>query len=113
MMVVIVVVVIVYVKDWNERKKDLVTLATEAGLRLALAGVVSLLSFRLTQPMSFRAETGNTTLLTLHLNPEWTASLAASSDENSGIGAGPPGEQWTNRPAIVFPWLNMVIWGMG
>jgi YYY domain-containing protein len=110
---IIVAAFIAYARDWNDRKKDLVTVATEAGLRLALAGIVSLLSFRVTQPMSFRAETGDTTLLTVHLNPEWTASLAASSDENSGIGAGPPGEQWTNRPAIIFPWINMVFWGMG
>ena len=110
---VVVAAFIAYARDWTDRKTDLVTLGTEAGLRLALSGVVAFLSFRATQPMSFRAETGDTTILTLHLNPEWTASLVASSNENSGIGAGPPGEQWTNRPAIVFPWINMVLWGMG
>ncbi len=81
--------------------------------RLALAGVLSLVVFRLTQPMSFRAVSGDTTLLTLHFNSDWTASMAVASDESQGIGGGPPGEQWTNRPAVVFPWVNMVLWGLG
>ena len=33
-----------------------------------------------------------------------------NSGEDPG---GPPGVQWTNRPAIVFPWINIVFWGMG
>ena len=100
---IVVAAFIAYAKDWTEHKKGLAALATEVGLRLALAGVLALLTFRVTQPMSFRAETGDTTILTLHLNPEWTASVAASSRENSGIGSGPPGEQWTNRPAHHIP----------
>jgi len=90
-------------------------LSEAAGLltRLALAGALSLIVFRLTQPMSFRATSGDTTLLTLHLNSDWTDSMAVASNESRGIGGGPPGEQWTNRPAVVFPWVNMVLWGLG
>ncbi len=110
---IVVAAVIAYAKDWTERKKDLVTLATEAGLRLALAGAASLLTFRVTQPMTFRAEKGDTTILTVHLNPEWSASMAVAQAESNGEGGGPPGEQWTNRPALVFPWVNMVVWGLG
>ena len=33
-----------------------------------------------------------------------------NSGEDPG---GPPGVQWTNRPALVFPWINIVFWGMG
>lgn len=78
-----------------------------------LAGAVSLAAFRLVHPMAFRAPAGDTTVLTVTPNPEWLASLAVAQSESSGIGGGPPGEQWTNRPALIFPWINMTLWGMG
>lgn len=80
---------------------------------LALAGIVSLVTFRATQPMSFRAAAGDTSIFTITPNPDWTASMAVAQAESSGAGGGPPGEQWTNRPAIVFPLTNIVLWGMG
>lgn len=82
-------------------------------LLLALAGGTALLTFRVTQPMAFRAETGDTTLFTWELNESWTNMLQLASAESDGRAGGPPGEQWANRPAIIFPWLNMVLWGMG
>ena len=110
---IVVAAVIAYAKDWTDRKKDLVTLATEAGLRLALAGVLALLTFRVTQPMSFRAPTGDTTILTLHLNPEWTASVAASSNENSGIGAARPASSGPIARPSCSPGSTWCMWGMG
>lgn len=80
---------------------------------LALAGVMSLLTFRVTHPMSFRAETGDTTLFTLTPNKDWLDSLAVASAESSGQAGGPPAEQWTNRPTLVFPFVNMVLYGLG
>ncbi len=82
-------------------------------LPLALAGVLSLVAFRVTQPMAFRAPQGDTTILTLTPNPDWVESMKVASNELAGINAGPPGEQWTGRIPLVFPWTNMVIWGMG
>jgi len=82
-------------------------------LLLALAGGAALLTFRITHPMAFRAETGDTTLFTWELNESWTNMLQLASAESDGRAGGPPGEQWANRPAIIFPWLNMVLWGMG
>ena len=79
---------------------------------LALAVGMTLLFFRITQPMSFRASTGDTTFFTLHLNEDWMRSMKVAQQESSGYG-GPPAEQWTNRTAIVFPFVNMVLWGMG
>jgi len=87
-------------------------LAGVAG-RLLLAGVVSVLTFRVTQPMSFRALQGDTTFLTLHLNPEWVASMQVAREQSNGIGGGPPGEQWTNRPILIFPLVNIILWGLG
>ncbi len=82
-------------------------------LPLALAGVLALLTFRVTQPMSFRAAAGDTTFFTLHLNQDWLDSMKVAADESRGLNAGPPGEQWTGRIPLVFPWINMVVWGMG
>ena len=80
---------------------------------LALTVFASLVTFRLTQPMAFRAVTGDTTLLTLQPNPDWIESMQVAQMESDGIGAGPPGEQWVGRTAILFPLVNMVLWGMG
>jgi hypothetical protein len=80
---------------------------------MAVAALAAVVTFRVTQPMSFRATTGDTTLLTLQVNPTWIANMQQASQESSGIGGGPPQEQWANRPAIFFPLENMVLWGMG
>jgi hypothetical protein len=79
----------------------------------AVAFLAALVTFRVTQPMSFRQAVGDTTLLTVRLNPDWIENVKHASSESSGIGGGPPGEQWTQRLPVVFPWVNMVVWGMG
>jgi len=107
---------IAYADPWlkaQSEKRDPFNLIVEAGWRIALAGVLAFLVFRVTQPMSFRAETGDTTLFTIHPNLEWSDSMAVAQAESSGLGGGPPGEQWTNRPALIFPFINMVLWGLG
>jgi hypothetical protein len=109
---IVVAAVIFYAPAWKGGR-DPYRLVVDAGLRLALAGVMAFLTFRVTQPMTFRAETGDTTILTLNPNPDWLASMEVASAESSGRAISPPGEQWTDRPALVFPWVNMVLWGMG
>ncbi len=80
---------------------------------LLLAGATAIFTFRVTHPMAFRAAKGDTTIFTVMPNPEWTLSMQVAQAESSGEGGGPPGEQWTNRPAIIFPLTNIVLWGMG
>jgi YYY domain-containing protein len=80
---------------------------------LALAMASAAVTFRLTQPMSFRAETGDTSAFTLRLNPDWVDSMKVAASESRGVGAGPPGEQWTNRTPILFPLTNIILWGLG
>jgi hypothetical protein len=46
-------------------------------------------------------------------NPDWVDSMKVAQSESNGDGGGPPGEQWAHRPAIIFPLVNMVMWGMG
>jgi len=112
--ILLVAVVIAYPDDETKAKTtNLSQSVSRIGLCLVLAGVVSLITFRVTQPMSFRATTGDTTLLTIHPNQDWVDSMAVAQSESNGIGGGPPGEQWANRPTLVFPWMNMVLWGLG
>lgn len=101
-------------------------------LFLVVGVLVSALTFRVTQPMAFRTSTiqitsgsgllptvhfitapGDTTLLTLSLNPDWADSMEVASGESSGVGGGPPGEQWAHRTKVLFAFTNMVMWGMG
>jgi len=106
---ILVAALIAHADEWQKGKADLVAI----GMRLALAGVAALLTFRVTQPMSFRAEKGDTTILTIHLNPEWVESMKVAQAESNLVGNSPPYEQWTARPKIIFPLVNMVVWGMG
>ncbi len=94
-------------------RNDLTRIGLLAGGLVLLSVLVGLLTFRVTQPMSFRAAQGDTTLLTLRFNPDWTDSMDVAQQESNGIGGGPPSEQWANRPPVVFPLMNMVVWGMG
>lgn len=82
----------------------------------ALAVAVTVLSFRIAQPMSFRETTGDTGFLTLHLNPDWLERMRyaeAVSGGTGGIAGYPPAEHWANRPAIITPLISIVLWGMG
>jgi hypothetical protein len=95
------------------RRSDIARVLVGAAILGLVAGAASVLSFRVTQPMSFRAATGETNLLTIHPNQDWVDSMAVATSESRGMGGGPPSEQWADRPAIIFPLMNMVVWGMG
>jgi hypothetical protein len=94
-------------------RRDLQRIAIGVAACLVLAVVATLATFRVTQPMTFRAATGDTTIFTMHLNQDWLDSMQVAQNESNGIGGGPPSEQWAHRLAIIFPLENMVIWGMG
>jgi 4-amino-4-deoxy-L-arabinose transferase-like glycosyltransferase len=96
-----------------KNRADLERIVSAAAGFLVLTVLAALLTFRLTQPMAFRAVTGDTTLLTLQPNPDWIESMKVAQMESDGIGGGPPGEQWVGRTVILFPLVNMVLWGMG
>ncbi len=67
-----------------------------------LSAVVALVTFRIFQPMSFRAATGDTGIFTIHFNKDWVDSMLVSMSESSGIGGGPPSEQWAHRTPCSF-----------
>ena len=110
----ILIAVLISIADLKLRTTcDLTRIALLAFALMAFAGAVSLVTFRVTQPMTFRAPKGNTTFFTVALNQDWVDSMNVASSESNGIGGGPPAEQWAQRPIVVFPLVNMVFWGMG
>jgi 4-amino-4-deoxy-L-arabinose transferase-like glycosyltransferase len=77
--------------------------------RLLFAALLALVAFRIAQPYAFEGPG----FLGLRPSPEWFGRLAEIRNEQSGDVDFPPGRQWTNRAPILFPWLNVVFWGLG
>ncbi|RLG32804.1 hypothetical protein DRN98_04785, partial [Methanosarcinales archaeon] len=75
---------------------------------LVVAGVLSLIVFRLFQPYAFSGPG----FRNFSLNPKWINNLKELSALSSGLSNYPPSLQWTRR-SVFFPIENMVIWGMG
>ncbi len=90
---------------WAERERTL--LREAAGL--ALAGAVTLVVFRLTNPYAFMGPG----LFGLTPNPRWLADLNQARFLVSGQAEMPPNWQWVGRTPYLFAWGNMVLWGMG
>jgi YYY domain-containing protein len=93
---------------------------------LVLAGAMTLLSFRTLAPDAFvgsRAGSPVTSeglaflqgaaFLDMRPEPRFLGNLGAVRGLVSGEVDFPPSQQWVGRPAYVFPWKNMVLWGMG
>jgi hypothetical protein len=47
------------------------------------------------------------------VNPKFADNMTYISELVAGRQDYPPGHQWTNRPAYIFPFQNMVLWGLG
>jgi hypothetical protein len=94
-------------------RRDLTAILSTWAMASIIAMMSAGLTFRLAQPMSFRQPSGDTTMATFQLNPDWIENVKLAQMESNGIGGGPPGEQWAHRLPIIFPWINMVLWGMG
>jgi YYY domain-containing protein len=75
---------------------------------LILAGFVSLLVFRIFQPMAFSGPG----FFGLTPNQAWVANLQELQTQANGDVDFPPALQWARRP-VWFAWENMVRWGMG
>jgi YYY domain-containing protein len=77
--------------------------------RLALAGVLCLIAFRIAQPYAFEGPG----FFGVKLSPEWLDRLGQIRNEQTGNVDSYPDQQWTNRTPLLFPWVNIVFWGMG
>ncbi len=94
-------------------QRDLQRIVAGVAAFMLLAVVATLVTFRVTQPMSFRAKTGDTTILTVHLNQDWVDSMQVAQNESNGVGGGPPAEHWAHPLGIILTDEKMVILGMG
>ena len=90
---------------WAERERLLVQ--NLAGL--ALAGIVTVVGFRVFQPYAFMGPS----IFGVSLNPRWLADMGTAQHLVSGHAESPPNWQWAGRTPYLFPFSNMVLWGMG
>lgn len=75
---------------------------------LVLAGILSLVVFRIFQPYAFSGPG----FFGIKPNPKWVSNLRELSALSAGDSTYPPGVQWARRP-LSFAWQNMVAWGLG
>ncbi len=96
---------------------------------LAMAGVLTLLTFRIFQPDAFIGSrpdspppgidpVGLTMMhgwgfFDLRLDPRFIENLGTVRSLVTGEYDYPPSQQWVQRPAYWFPWKNLMLWGMG
>ncbi len=76
---------------------------------LALAGILAAVTFRVAQPYAFQGPG----FFGIRLNPSWLGTMRDTLALMSGLRDVPYGDQWTARLPIIFPWTNMVVWGLG
>ena len=77
--------------------------------RLLLLGALTILTFRVLQPIAFQGPE----FWNFSLNPIWLEDIKEQQEILVGEIDAPPWHQWTNRPALIFPLQNMLLWGMG
>ena len=76
---------------------------------LVLAAFLALLVFRLTNPYAFTGPG----FFNLSLDSRWLNNMGTAQSLNSGTVDSPPNFQWVSRIPYVYPFNNMVLWGLG
>jgi YYY domain-containing protein len=99
-------------------------------LGIVIAALFSVVTFRLAQPYAFAdaqivrdtaiAQSGElpsplvlAAKSIVGLNPHWLANMEEIQNLQSPNASFPPALQWTDRAPVIFPLINMVVWGMG
>ncbi len=99
-------------------------------LGVLVAATVSLVVFRLAQPYAFADTTiARNEIITqsgeepggieltlrsiIGFNPQWRSNMDEIQQQQSPEAVFPPALQWTDRAKIIFPFTNMVLYGMG
>ena len=73
------------------------------------AAVLSFVAFRLLQPHAFLGPG----VFGLKFNPGWRDDMSEAAYLTSGDWDAPPNHQWASRTPYLFPWRNIVLWGLG
>ena len=99
-------------------------------LGVIVAAILSIVVFRLAQPYAFAdteiarqevmAQTGQepgpielAIRSVVSFNPTWRGNMEEIQRLQAPEASFPPATQWTDRAPIIFPWINMVLYGMG
>ncbi|ABU56662.1 DUF2298 domain-containing protein [Roseiflexus castenholzii] len=77
--------------------------------RVALAGVITVVAFRLLQPDAFTGPS----LFDVRPEPRFLDNISSVGRLISGEADFPPSQQWAQRTPFLFSLQNMVLWGMG
>lgn len=75
---------------------------------VALAGMVSFVTFRILQPYAFSGPG----FFNLKINPDWWNGLKTLQAQSTGEVDFPPALQWTRREST-FSLYNLLVWGVG
>jgi len=75
---------------------------------MALAGVISFITFRVLQPYAFTGPS----FFNFSLNPKWLSNMQELSAASKGLSDSPPALQWARRSFFFGPY-NLAVWGMG
>jgi YYY domain-containing protein len=85
------------------------TLIQATLFRLLVMGLVTVAVFRILQPYAF----GGQSLLDFSFAEQWRDNMRQIRLLIGGDADYPPGHQWASRTPFVFPFVNMVVWGLG
>ena len=101
-------------RAWDDPARSRGARIERALLQSIVAVVVAFVTVRIFMPSAF-----NGFLLCaddrgpLCLDTRWQENMGSISQMISGEASSNPDVQWTDRKPIVFPWVNMVFWGLG
>ncbi len=76
---------------------------------LMIGGIVTILFFRICQPYAFTGPG----FLGFTPDPNWVKSINEQRNQANGDIDFPPSLQWARRAFVLFPFQNMVVWGLG
>ena len=82
---------------------------SRAIVQLAVAAVISLLTFRVLQPYAFKGPS----FFNFALNPNWLTNMREVAALTGGGVDAPFALQWADRIPLWFSFKNLVLWGMG
>ncbi|NDJ75670.1 MAG: hypothetical protein GYB65_05380, partial [Chloroflexi bacterium] len=76
---------------------------------VVVAALVSIFVFRVLHPHALKGPG----FFSFERNPGWWEDLQTAAEQTSGSWDAPPNHQWADRPPYLFPWRNIVLWGLG